>query len=42
MTENKELERKNKIVLLVLLVFVFISILGTLIWFNMYAPLILR
>ena len=41
MIKDKELERKNKIVLLILMVCVFISILGTLIWFNMYAQIIL-
>ena len=41
MTKDKELQRKNKIILLICLVCVLISILGTLIWFNMYAQIIL-
>ena len=39
---NKELERKNKILAAILAVIVVISVTGAIIWFNMYAPLILN
>ena len=39
---NKELERKNKILAAILVVITLISVLGAVVWFNMYAPLILN
>ena len=39
---SKEIERKNKILAAILFIIVLISVLGALIWFNMYAPLILN
>ena len=39
---SKELERKNKTLAAVLVVITLISVLGAIIWFNMYAPLILN
>jgi hypothetical protein len=38
---NKQLERKNKILAAILVAITLISVLGAIIWFNMYAPLIL-
>jgi len=39
---NKEIERTNKILAAVLVVITLISVLGAIMWFNMYAPLILN
>ena len=39
---SKDIERKNKILAAILFIIVLISVLGALIWFNMYAPLILN
>ena len=42
MTKDKELDRKNKILALILVVLLIISAIGAVIWFNMYAPLVLQ
>jgi len=39
---NKEIERKNKILAAILVIITLISVMGAIIWFNMYAPLILN
>jgi hypothetical protein len=39
---DKKVERKNKILMAVLLVIAFISVVGAVTWFNIYAPLILK
>ena len=42
MTHNKQLDKKNKILALILTVLALISVTGAVIWFNMYAPLVLN
>jgi hypothetical protein len=39
---DKNLERKNKILAFILVIIALISVAGAIIWFNMYAPLILN
>jgi hypothetical protein len=39
---DKNIEKKNKILALILAVIALISVAGAIIWFNMYAPLILN
>ena len=39
---NKEIERKNKILAAILVVITMISVLGAIVWFYIYAPLILN
>jgi hypothetical protein len=39
---NKELDRKNRILGLILAIIALTAGLGALIWFQMYAPLILQ
>lgn len=38
---DKNIEKKNKILALILAVIALISVAGAIVWFNMYAPLIL-
>jgi hypothetical protein len=38
---DKQLDRKNKILVAILAAIAFISALGAVAWFTMYAPLIL-
>lgn len=42
MMNNKELNRKNRILGLILAIIALMAGLGALIWFQMYAPLILQ
>ena len=39
---DKNLERKNKVLAFFLVIIALISVAGAIIWFNMYAPLILN
>ena len=39
---DKNIEKKNKILALILVLIALISVAGAIIWFNMYAPLILN
>jgi hypothetical protein len=39
---DKNIEKKNKILALILALIALISVAGAIIWFNMYAPLILN
>lgn len=39
---DKNIEKKNKILALILALIALISVTGAIIWFNMYAPLILH
>lgn len=39
---DKSIEKKNKILALILALIALISVAGAIIWFNMYAPLILN
>lgn len=39
---DKNIEKKNKLVALILVIITLISVSGAVIWFNMYAPLILE
>jgi len=42
MTNNKEVQRKNKIVAIILVIIAIISTIGSVLWLKMYAPLILQ
>ncbi len=39
---DKNLEQKNKFLVTILLVIALISVGGAVLWFNMYAPLVLK
>ncbi len=39
---DKNIERKNKILLVILLLITMVSVAGAVMWFNMYLPLILK
>jgi hypothetical protein len=39
---NKQLARKNKILAFILTILALISAAGAVIWFNIYAPLVLN
>jgi hypothetical protein len=39
---DKNIEKKNKILAFFLTLIALISVAGAIIWFNMYAPLILK
>lgn len=39
---DKNLEKKNKTLAIILVIIVLISVAGAITWFNMYAPLILN
>jgi hypothetical protein len=40
--DRKQLDKKNRQLILVLIVLVLLSLLGAIIWFSMYAPLVLN
>jgi hypothetical protein len=39
---NKNVERKNKILAIILVILALISTGGAILWFNIYAPLVLK
>jgi len=39
---DKQTERKNKIIALILVVLTIMSVTGAIIWFNIYAPQVLQ
>jgi len=39
---DKNIDKKNKILALILALIALISVAGAIIWFNMYAPMILN